>query len=291
VPRDSSATRFGFGAGAGDFAVVARGCDNSVISKYQRSFHDAGASVSHEFRGPLVVGVRGQRVTGDSLGGRTLWNPNVALEWSGFGIGGGWVTPSGEREIADVKGIPPASGHVRFGDPRHLALSFRLMEGEPFFSSGGAFDARLSTQIGSRIRPWIGIGAAEPFDKAGFLVGAEARVGPGWNLGIGGRLGQSEGLDENAIRARLSYTWTHRRYDFATAARPDSILPSRFTLTLDGGRTLTAASVEPWGLDYVRVVSVDGRKEFISTAKIQSIADKDGHDLKRRVVIEGRKIP
>jgi len=290
VPHDSTATRFAFGAGAGDFAVVARGCDNSVISKYQRSFRDAGGSVSHEFRGPLVVGVRGQRVTGDSLGGGTLWNPNVSLEWTGFGIGGGWVTPSGEGRIADVN-IPPASGHVRFGDPRHLALSFHLMEGEPFFSSGGAFDARMSTQIGSRVRPWIGIGAAEPFDKAGLLIGAEARVAPGWNLGIGGRFGQSEGLDENAIRAGLSYTWTHRRYDFATAARSDSFPPGRFTLTLDGGRTLTAASVEPWGLDNVRVVSADGRKEFISAANIQSIVDKDGRDMKRRVVIERRKIP
>ena len=225
-PRDSSATRFGFGAGAGDFAVVSRGCDNSVVSKYRRSFHDAGASVSHGFRGPLVVGVRGQRVTVEPSE-RTLWNPNVSLEWSGFGIGGGWVTPNGEFEIADVN-IPPASGHVRIGNPRHLSVSFRLMEGEPFFSSGGAFDVRVSTQIGSRFRPWIGIGGAEPFDGAGVLLGAEARLAPGWDLGIGGRLGSSEGLNENSIRAGLSYTWTHRRYDFPTAAAStDSSPPSR----------------------------------------------------------------
>jgi hypothetical protein len=290
-PRDSSATRFAFGAGAGNFAVVTRGCDNSVISKYHSSFRDAGGSVSHEFRGPLVVGVRGQRVTGDYLGERTFWNPNVSLEWRGFGIGGGWVTPSGNGEIFDVY-IPPASGHLRFGNPRHLAISFRVMEGEPYFSSGGAFDVRATTQIGSRIRPWIGVGGDEPFDKAGLLVGAEARLAPGWNLSLGGRLGSSEGLDENAIRAGLSYTWTHRRYDFAPAPAPlDSILPSRFTLTLDGGRTLSIASAEPGGLDYVKVVTVDGREEFFSTARIRSIVDKDGNDVKKRVVIERRKIP
>lgn len=290
-PQDSSATRFGFMAGSGNFAVVTRGCDNSVISKYHSSFRDAGGSVSHEFHGPLVVGVRGQRVSGDYLGERTFWNPNVSLEWKGFGIGGGWVTPSGNGEIFDVY-IPPASGHLRFGNPRHFSLSFRVMEGEPYFSSGGAFDLRASTQIGSRIRPWIGVGGDEPFDKAGLLLGADARIAPGLNLSLGGRLGSSEGLDENAIRAGLSYTWTHRRYDFATAAAPpDSILPSRFTLTLDGGRTLTAASVEPQGLDTVRIVSVDGREEYISAARIQSIADKDGTDLTKRVLVERRKIP
>ena len=226
---DSSATRVGFAFGAGNFADVARGCDNSVISARHHLFRDGGVSVSHEFRGPLVVGLRGQHVAIDTTfgNGKTFWNPNVALEWNGFGIGAGWVTPNGEFEIPYVN-LPPASGHVRFGNPRRLAITFRLMEGEPYFSSGGAFDVRASTQIGSRIRPWIGVGGAEPFDKAGFLLGAEARLAPGWDVGVGGRLGRSEGLDENAIRVGFSYTWTHRRYDSVTPAAPaDSTPPSR----------------------------------------------------------------
>ncbi len=293
VPRDSTSTRIGFAFGSGNFADVARGCDNSVISAHHRSFRDGGVSVSHEFRGPLVAGLQGQHVAIDTTfgDGKTFWNPNVALEWNGFGIGAGWVTPNGVSELPYVN-LPPASGHVRIGNPRHLSISFRVMEGEPFFSSGGAFDVRASTQIGSRFRPWIGIGGAEPFDGAGLLVGAEARLAPGWDLGIGGRLGRSEGLDENSFRAGISYTWTHQRYDFVTAAAPaDSILPSRYTLTLDGGKTIEAASVEPSGLDFVKVVTVSGRTEFISAARIQSIVDKDGNDLKKRVLVERQKLP
>ena len=291
-PRDSSATRFGFGAGTGNFAVISRGCDNSVLSKYHRSFHDAGLSVSHEFRGPLVVGVRGQRVAVDTTlaDGKTLWNPNVALEWRGFGIGAGWVTPSGDFEIRDMT-VFPASGHVRFGNPRRMAISVRVMEGEPYFSSGGSVNLMVNSQIGSRIRPWIGVGGDEPFDHAALLLGAEARVAPGLDVGIGGRLGRSEGLDENAIRAGISYTWTHQRYDFRSPAPADSVLPSRFTLTLDGGKTLEAASVEPSGTDYVKVVTIDGKADFIPSARIQAIVDKDGNDVKKTVLIDRKRVP
>jgi len=293
VPRDSTATRFGFAFGAGDFADVARGCDNSVISKHHRSLRDGGVSVSHEFRGPLVVGLRGQHVAIDTTfgDGRTIWNPNVALEWSGFGIGAGWVTPNGEFELPYIN-LLPASAHVRFGNPRRLALSVRLMEGEPYFSSGGAVDARVNTQFGSRIRPWIGVGGDEPFDRAGVLLGVEARVAPGLDVGVGGRLGRSEGLDENAIRAGISYTWTHQRYDYYTpAAPPNTVLPSTLTLTLEGGKTVEAASIEPSGPDYVKVMTIYGQDEFIPTARIQSILDKDGNDLKKKVLIERKRVP
>ncbi len=295
---DSSTTRFGMAAGTGDFAVVTRGCDNAVISKYHRSFRDASAGVEHEFRGPLVVGVRAQRVSGEYLqrgkADQLLWNPHVALESRRVGVGVGWVTPSGELDRYGNANfdVPPVSAHLRFGDPNRLAVAFRLMEGDPAFSSGGALDVRVSTRIGSRFHPWIGAGGAEPFDAIGFFVGTEASVAPGLQLNVGGRLGGSEGIDENAIRVGLSYSWTHRRYGFQQQSPPpDSFLPTRLTLTLDGGKTLTAISVQPWSMDFVKVVLTNGQETFISAAKVQSIVDTSGTNLKKKVLIERRKVP
>ncbi len=59
---DSSSTRFTFGAGAGTYAVVSRGCQGEILSVYKRDFRDAALGVEHEFRGPVSVGVRTQTI-------------------------------------------------------------------------------------------------------------------------------------------------------------------------------------------------------------------------------------
>ncbi len=152
---------------------------------------------------------------------QVLWNPHVGLERKSIGLGVGLVTPSGNRRLDDID-ITPASGHLRIGNPRGTNVSFHLMEDEPVYSGGGTFVTRFSMPVGSRLRPWVGVGAADPFDRAAFLAGSEVQISPGLSMNVGGRLGSSEGLSENSIRAGLSYAWTHARYGY----RPMAHLPA-----------------------------------------------------------------
>jgi len=296
---DSSATRFGIAGGAGTYGVVTRGCQGEVLSKYKRDFHDVAATVEHEFRGPLVLGVRGQQVFasgGDSTGSevdRFLWNPHAGLEWKNFGIGAGYVTPHAGRSRGGPVDfdIPPVSAHLRFGDPRRMDISFRLMEGEPYVSSGGALTARVRAHVSSVVDGWVGIGGVEPFDGGGVIAGADIRLAPRLRMNVGGRLGNSVGIDENAIHAGLSYTWTHRRYDFRSETPPADTGSATLTLTLEGGDTLSAVSVEPWSMGYVRLHLANGRVSFVETAKIRKIVGPGEADLTDKVLKERRRVP
>ena len=295
---DSSATRFGIAGGAGTYAVINRGCQGEILSKYKWDFHDAAAGVEHEFRGPLTLGVRGQYLSiRDRFGygaDQFLWNPHAGLEWRIFGMGAGFVTPSPKfadsSEQNDFE-IPPVSAHLRFGDPRQMDVSFRLMEGEPYFSSGGALTARFRAHVSSVVDGWVGIGGAEPFDAGGVIAGADIRLAPGLHMNVGGRLGSSEGIDENAIHAGLSYTWTHRRYEFRSETPPPDTGSATLTLTLDGGETLSAVSVEPWSLGYVRVVLANGQVSFINSATIRRIVGPGEADLTDKALKKRRRIP
>jgi hypothetical protein len=296
---DSSATRFGIAAGAGSYGVVTRGCQGEVLSKYKRDFHDVAATLEHEFRGPLVLGVRGQQVSapgGDSAGSEVdqfLWNPHAGLEWRSFGIGAGYVTPHGERlPIGPLDfDIPPVSAHLRFGNPRRTDFSLRLMEGAPYASSGGVFEARFGMRVSSAVRGWIGLGSPEPFDGAGLIAGTDIRLARGLRVDVGGRLGGSEGINESAVRAGVSYTWTHRRYDPRSESLPPDTRSATLTLTLDGGDTLSAVSIEPWSMGYVRVVLANGQTSFLSTAKIRTVVGPGGADLTDKVLKERRRVP
>lgn len=235
---DSSATRFAIAAGSGSYAVITRGCEGEVLSGYKRDFHDAAATVQHEFRGPLVLGVRAQQISGPpNVAGtgleQVLWNPHVALEWRSFGIGGGWVTPNGanqEYSGLDQLDILPVSAHLRFGDLRRTYLSIQAMEDEPCYSSGGTFVVGIGARASSAVHLWFGVGGVTPYDGVGLLARTDIQVTPGLQASIGGRLGSSEGVSENAIRAGLSYTWTHRRYESRSEPRsfgPDSSRPQQ----------------------------------------------------------------
>src|SRR5262249_53151863 len=65
----------------------------------------------------------------------------------------------------------------------------------------------------------------------------------------------------------------------STAAAPvkaDTIAPIQ--VTLHDGRVLTAARVESRFQDYVHVIHLDGREEYILANKIASIRRADGQD-------------
>ena len=291
---DSSATRFGIAAGAGTYGVVTRGCQGEVLSKYKRDFHDAAATLEHEFRGPLVLGVRGQLVgVAGSDVDQFLWNPHAGLEWKRFGIGAGYVTPHVEGSRGDPVDfdIPPVSAHLRFGNLHRTNLSLRLMEGAPYSSSGGVFEARFGMAISPAVHGWIGIGSPEPFDRSGLIAGTDIRLARGLRVNIGGRLGGSEGINESAVRAGLSYTWTHRRYDPRPETLPPDTGSATLMLTLEGGDTLSAVSIEPWSMGYVRVRLANGQVSFINTAKIRKIVGPGEADLTDKVLKERRRVP
>jgi hypothetical protein len=165
------------------------------------------------------------------------------------------------------------------------------MEGAPYASSGGVFEAALGIGVSPAVRGWIGLGSPEPFDAGGVIAGADIRLAPGLQMNVGGRLGSSEGIDENAIHAGLSYTWTHRRYDLRSETPPPDTRSATLTLTLDDGDTLSAVSVEPWSMGYVRVVLANGQTSFLNTAKIRAVAGPGGADLTDKVLKERRRVP
>ena len=208
---DSSITEFRVGWGSGSYADVTRGCDNSVLSAYKINYDNVGAEVSHKFRAPVRLGVRGGALrpkVGNDPYARAYdmeyVNPYASLEWPSFSIGGGWV--KGNAPFPDEDFEEVGSGHIRLGAPTYFEVSF--FEAVPLLTTGYA-------QIGlghhlPRADLWVGT-AAVPHDHFALVTRGEYRFGD--RLGVGGtfRLGSSQGISENGFAISLSYRFTHRR--------------------------------------------------------------------------------
>jgi hypothetical protein len=207
--RDSAVTSVSVVAGAGSYAYVTRGCNNEVLSSSQRRFRDAAIVVDHDFAGPFDAGVRATvlRQMPGYYDGTVLWNPYVALEWTGVGLGAG-VVPNHKPRIrywadtysyGDVEfDVLPFSGHLRLGDRGKAYFSVHVFEDAPVASGGGAARIGLGIHAAERADLWLGVSGLDPYDQAGFLAKADIRVSPNLSLTATGRIGSSVGLSENA---------------------------------------------------------------------------------------------
>ena len=224
--RDSSVTSISIGAGTASYALVTRGCDNSVISKDKRFFKDMGASVEHKFSSPVRLGVRAVALDdlhpdAQPLERRVLWNPHVSLDWKEFSIGGGYVfRPDVFGEVTEDFNVPSFSAHIRFGDPDKTAFAVRVFEDVPAFSGSGV------GTIGVELRParsWelmVGAGTPDPYDHFGFVTKSRIGITRSLRLDLGGRLGGSQGIAEMGLNAGLTFAWIHRHE--ARSDRADS---------------------------------------------------------------------
>ena len=207
------ATEVRVAAGTGSYAVITRGCDNSVIAKHQAHFDNWSAEASHKFSSsPVRLGVRGGSFQIGELDQSGYVNPYLSLDWRRFSIGGGWVgadgpIPDGDNdELTNQGNGSTASGHVRIGSSR-LYFSLSAFEGFPFLSPGHL--AMGVGKGGERVHGWLGTSFA-PYDQPGVLAQVDVSAGRHFRVIGLGRLGSSEGVDENAFALGLSYRWPAR---------------------------------------------------------------------------------
>jgi hypothetical protein len=64
-----------------------------------------------------------------------------------------------------------------------------------------------------------------------------------------------------------------------------------YVIRLENGSILPAATVEPSGVDQLKVTQPDGGVRYLSSNKIRTVIDKDGGDWTKHVVEERRRLP
>ena len=220
---DSSFTSVEVMGGAGSYAYFTRGCEGQVLTREDVPFREVGVSVDHRRSNHFQFGMKGGWYSEparlhDGWSSRS-WsgyyaNPNVALEWQGFGIGLG--TLLSEAPLYDlfmsveydeghgIKVLP--TGHLRIGSRRQY-FSLHLLEGQPLVSGSGL----VAGGFGFSPRPgasyWIGVSTPPPYDGFGLLGEGAIPVGRNTRLRLGLRYGSSEGMSEYAGSLGLDYRW------------------------------------------------------------------------------------
>jgi hypothetical protein len=182
----SGETRVEATAGAGQFSIITRGCENEVLSEVKEHVDGGALALEHRFPRDWVVGVRGgtARVHVVSVNGvpfvtqgrpYTLRhvNPWVAYERDGVGLGAGWLGADGPFPLGPGEVFRPGiSGHLRVGPPR-LNVALRFMEDAPLL-----VNPYLQLEIGVQPRRGLelafGPGFLGPFDGA--ALGVRGRV-------------------------------------------------------------------------------------------------------------------
>ena len=211
---DSSVTSLTFAAGSGDYAYVVRGCDNSVISAEKRHFRESGVELKHDFEGPPELGLRAT-ILNEMPGyedGTVVLNPFFSVEGTTLGIGLGFVNVQGDYHLqSEDYEIIPASGHLRIGK-RSGYFSVHLNEDLPMTSGGGAMRTGAGFRAGKAADFWLGVGTL-PFDQVGFVARADIHATRFLDLHAAGRLGSSQGINENAasVGVTLKLTRSHAK--------------------------------------------------------------------------------
>ncbi len=200
------ATEIVIAGGSGSYAVITRGCEGQVLSKYRIHYDNAAYEVSHKFPSVVRIGVRGGVLNLEGGEATEYVNPFLSMDWSGFSIGGGWV--HGDTTFPDQGGETfngRVSGHMRIGrSKRYFSVGF--FEDLPL-ATAGYFSAGFGGG-GRKLHVWAGTGYL-PYDNWGFVTRVDYRLTGGLVLGGTGRLGGSEGVSESAFGIRLSYQWRH----------------------------------------------------------------------------------
>jgi hypothetical protein len=216
---DSSGTSVQVLGGGGRYALISRDCSGEITRSAEASFGEVGVELEHRKANGLTLGVRGTYASDEVFEDGTpsssvrsrdvlIAEPYVGAEWRRVGFGGGLMVASeplhvggngGDQEEID---LAPAA-HLRFGDRRGLYASASLFDHIPLFTTGYL---RLGLGYGGfkRFDGWIGAGGG-PQDRGGLVGDLGFSLDPSWTLGASFRLGQSEGIDENAATLGLTY--------------------------------------------------------------------------------------
>ncbi|HET9950498.1 MAG TPA: hypothetical protein VFS09_01760 [Candidatus Eisenbacteria bacterium] len=209
--QDSSVTSLTIAMGSGDYAYVTRGCDNEVISANKRHFRESAIALNHDFKGAPELGVRATILNEmpEYEDGTVILNPYGALEGKHVGFGIGYVSVPDAYSYYDRHyEIVPASGHLRFGRREGTHFSMHLNEDLPLTSGGGAFRMGVGFRPARVADIWLG-SAVFPYDRPGFVARADIHATRFLDLHATGRLGGSEGVEENAFSLGATFKLTH----------------------------------------------------------------------------------
>lgn len=78
------------------------------------------------------------------------------------------------------------------------------------------------------------------------------------------------------------------------AARDDAkplAIDASYIIRLEGGLVIPAETIDPSGLDQLKVTQPDGTTRYLSANKIRSVTDRRGADCTKRVVEERQRAP
>lgn len=218
---DSASTSVGFGAGAGSYAEISRGCEGQILSKEKQPYQDLAASVDHRIGKDVQIGlkvgvvrreaIRERWTVGHAVNARYV-NPNVAVELRRFGLGIGVIVADaplprlvlGDDMDLDERDRYLPSGHIRIGT-REAYFSARLLEGMPLISGGGLLCVGFGFQPRPNAAAWIGMSAVGPYDRAGVLAEAALPVRRDLHLHVCARYGSSARVPEYGVSLGISY--------------------------------------------------------------------------------------
>ncbi|MFX0139897.1 MAG: hypothetical protein ACFFDN_40020 [Candidatus Hodarchaeota archaeon] len=225
--KDSTETNFRVTGGLGQYAHISRGCAGNVLEKEKIPFNEIGVSIDHKTKSPFRLGLNSSyiftRQPGELVdayhpvhGYSRRWshdnppigiftvNPFINAEWKYFAIGGGYFGSTRELDVPyEEKFFHFFSGYIRIGNIRKFYVDGYLFHTTHIYSNnfiGLGLGFRLNPNVGW----WFGGGFGQ-YDKGGFLMKTDIRIRSNLYLDTLIRLGESEGISENAIGLGLTY--------------------------------------------------------------------------------------
>jgi hypothetical protein len=132
-------------------------------------------------------------------------NPFANIESKYFALGGGYFWANHSLTARnDVEIDSPISGYLRLGNRRSLYFSSSFLHEIPLYTSG-YFQLGLGSGKNPNIDWWLGSSLLGPYDGVGLLAKANIRLHRSLYLNLLTRVGQSEGVSENAVSLGLTY--------------------------------------------------------------------------------------
>jgi hypothetical protein len=229
APDDSSETNFQLWGGAGQYALITRGCNNEILDKQEIPFSEVSAALDYKSASPVRAGVRGSYIrskkeseqvfSGESGNYRYRHklisteifavNPFVNLEWKNFAFGTGYLWANDHLDAGNNIDKNLFSLYLRVGNPRTAYVDASFLHTSPLLSDG-----YLKMGLGSNRNPkvgwWLGLGGL-PQDKAGLIARTNIRLRQHLGLGILARIGGSEGVSESAVSLGVTYQFQGKK--------------------------------------------------------------------------------
>ena len=228
--EDSSSTTIGVSGGGGHYAAILENCEGQTIAKEEREFGEAEVFAAYQKRYPgrrairLHLGAGAGKFSGASnpelntssidSGEGDFWyiRPGMRFDFSHLGFGLGLLhtsepLPTGMHDwFSDNESFPEflPTGTLWVGSLRTVHFDVSFYHDGPLLSSG-AVTSGLGLNLGKRFDVWAGISDIGPYSAAGFLLRTDVGVTDRLDVGLQGRIGGSNGLDESSFNLGMAY--------------------------------------------------------------------------------------